>query len=268
MPSLGLGIPDVEVIWHHFEMPLNSTTPQIPRVTPCLVQMGPLQVILGHTCKVGCQLIQVQITTVTPLPVLQMERASVRVPCSRVRPVATLIQMGQMEPVPLLPEEITTVFRAFSKSRSFDSKAGFTLIELLVATAILVLLSTVVIVSFRSANRTSRDSKRKSDLQQVRGILETYRLENGTYPNSQNPNQVVSGATGLMLSLDLSSFTGSEFVDPQNTGTQVYRYVYRNLPGCTYELGVVMENESNLQSCSACYPSGSPPEGPYYCVSN
>ena len=165
------------------------------------------------------------------------------------------------------PMERTTVYKVFNKLSSIH-RSGFTLIELLVATALLILLSTVVIVSFRSANQTSRDSKRKSDLQQFRGVLETYRLETGTYPNSLNVNQVVSAQTGLVLSLGMSSFTSNEFVDPVNQGEHIYRYVYRNLPGCTYELGVVMENDSNLQSCSACYPSGSPPEGPYYCVSN
>lgn len=169
--------------------------------------------------------------------------------------------------VPLLQEELTTVFKVFSNSRS-RTTSGFTLIELLVATALLVLLSTVVIVSFRSANRTSRDSKRKADLQQARGILETYRLETGSYPNNLSPNQVVSGEIGLMLSLGMSAFTANEYVDPVNRDLQMYRYIYRNLPGCTYELGVVMENDNNAQSCEACYVSGSPPAGPYYCVSN
>lgn len=149
------------------------------------------------------------------------------------------------------------------------ARAGFTLIELLVATALLVLLSTVVIASFRSANRTSRDSKRKADLQQVRGIIENFRLENGIYPGAEDT--VYSSQTGVFLlneSLDLSGYAGNDFIDPTNDATFHYRYIYRNLPGCAYEIGGLMEGERNAQGCASCYPSGSPPVGNYYCIAN
>lgn len=63
-------------------------------------------------------------------------------------------------------------------------KKGFTLIELLVVIAIIGILITVGSVSYQRAVRLSRDSKRKTDLEQIRQALETYRSEVGTYPAS------------------------------------------------------------------------------------
>ncbi|MBP9669994.1 prepilin-type N-terminal cleavage/methylation domain-containing protein [Candidatus Woesebacteria bacterium] len=63
-------------------------------------------------------------------------------------------------------------------------KKGFTLIELLVVIAIIGILITVGSVSYQKAVRLSRDSKRKTDLEQIRQALETYRAENGSYPDS------------------------------------------------------------------------------------
>lgn len=59
---------------------------------------------------------------------------------------------------------------------------GFTLIELLVVIAIIGILITVGSVSYLRAIRLSRDSKRKTDLEQIRQALETYRAENRQYP--------------------------------------------------------------------------------------
>lgn len=63
-------------------------------------------------------------------------------------------------------------------------KKGFTLIELLVVSSIIAILASVGIVSYQKATQISRDAKRKTDLEQIRQALETYRSENGTYPYS------------------------------------------------------------------------------------
>lgn len=65
-------------------------------------------------------------------------------------------------------------------------KRGFTLIELLVVIAIIGILIAVGSVSYQRAVKLSRDSKRKTDLEQIRQALETYRSENGTYPASDS----------------------------------------------------------------------------------
>jgi len=61
---------------------------------------------------------------------------------------------------------------------------GFTMIELIVVIAILGLLSTVGLVSFRTAQIKGRDAQRKSDLAQVQKGLELYYNDHQSYPDS------------------------------------------------------------------------------------
>lgn len=71
------------------------------------------------------------------------------------------------------------------------TKKAFTLIELLVVIAIIAILITVGSVSYLRAVRLSRDSKRKTDLEQIRQALETYRSENGVYPTTAEGTAVL-----------------------------------------------------------------------------
>lgn len=63
-------------------------------------------------------------------------------------------------------------------------KLGFTLIELLVVIAIIGILIAVGTVSYTRSVQLSRDSRRKTDLEQIRQALETYRSENSVYPDA------------------------------------------------------------------------------------
>jgi len=60
--------------------------------------------------------------------------------------------------------------------------AGFTLIEILVAGTLIALLASIGIVSYTSVTKRSRDSKRKSDVEQLRTALEMYRADYSSYP--------------------------------------------------------------------------------------
>lgn len=66
----------------------------------------------------------------------------------------------------------------------FSKEKGFTLIEILVVATIIGLLSALAIANFSTANKSSRDAKRKADLEQVRTALEIYRSQVGYYPSS------------------------------------------------------------------------------------
>ena len=61
---------------------------------------------------------------------------------------------------------------------------AFTLIELLIAMAILGILATVGLVSFRTAQMRGRDAERKSDLKQISNALELYYSDYRRYPVS------------------------------------------------------------------------------------
>jgi len=61
------------------------------------------------------------------------------------------------------------------------NKKGFTLIELLIVVAIIGLLATIGMVSMTSARAKARDSKRLSDLSQIRSGMELVFNDEGTY---------------------------------------------------------------------------------------
>ncbi len=61
------------------------------------------------------------------------------------------------------------------------TKKGFTLIELLVVISIIGILIAVGSVSYQKSVKLGRDSRRQTDLEQIRQALETYRSEEGVY---------------------------------------------------------------------------------------
>ncbi len=134
---------------------------------------------------------------------------------------------------------------------------GFTMIELLVAAAILALLTTISVVSFRSANIKARDGKRKADISQVRSALELYRSStgNGQYPSGNFSTMVSTLSSGEYLSDPLPA-------DPTNTGT--YVYVYTQTSTTSYCLCANLENGGGNRSSSTCTGSS----GTYYCLNN
>lgn len=123
---------------------------------------------------------------------------------------------------------------------SDNQKSGFTLIELLVVIAIISILIAVGSISYTRAIQLSRDSRRKTDLEQIRQALETYRSENSTYP-----------ATGSLNILEPDYITNIPS-DPKE-GTGSYTYSYTRSSTTTYLICAELENYTS---------------DPTYCVSN
>ncbi|MCD8484273.1 prepilin-type N-terminal cleavage/methylation domain-containing protein [Candidatus Woesebacteria bacterium] len=150
------------------------------------------------------------------------------------------------------------------KISSKHSRLGFSFIELLVVTAIIGVLTSVVIISFRQANQNARDARRKTDLQELRGILENYRLENGTYPESENEQGGYEvSSDGTFLENLPAEYTSRSYTDPVNDAEHYYRYRLVEQPGCSYELSVFLES-GNGQTCSSCGYTNDE----YYCLTD
>ena len=122
--------------------------------------------------------------------------------------------------------------------------AGFTLIELLVVIVILSILMVISLGSFTSSQIKSRDSRRKSDLQNMTRALEVYYNDKGAYPIS-------SGNTGIG-----SQIWGSAFVDLDNPGQTLYMnvlpadpsefaYYYDSSDGTYFQFYAYLENEND-----------------------
>src|SRR5689334_22004949 len=80
------------------------------------------------------------------------------------------------------------------KSNSHKN-SGFTLIELLVVISIIAILVGLSIFGLQGARESSRDAKRKADLEQIRSGIEIYRADCNTYPvGSGNASSVLGSA--------------------------------------------------------------------------
>ncbi len=132
----------------------------------------------------------------------------------------------------------------------FKHRLGFSLIEVLVAATIIAVLAAIGATSYSSVNKRSRDTRRKSDLEQIRSSLEQYRTDKGYYP-SQGAGTWVQAST-------LSDLTSGGYIsaipsDPKST-TQSYWYQVTNPSGTPtlyygYCLTAWVEQGSNNDSC-------------------
>lgn len=126
------------------------------------------------------------------------------------------------------------------------TKKGFTLLELLVVIAIIGLLSTLAVIALGSAREKARDSKRLTDIRDVRSGLELYYLENNAYPVS---DVVVQLGTGGFACLNADGFNQPNCSDPFLTQIPLdpngaaYQYVSND--GTTYSIQATLEGEIN-----------------------
>jgi prepilin-type N-terminal cleavage/methylation domain-containing protein len=85
------------------------------------------------------------------------------------------------------------VGRTETKGLSKNAKKfGFTLIELLVVVAVIGMLVSVIIISLTNARRKSRDTKRLTDMNEIKGGMDLYFLHGSGYPD---PGLWVTGST-------------------------------------------------------------------------
>ncbi len=122
-------------------------------------------------------------------------------------------------------------------------KKGFTLIEILVVATIIGLLAGVGAVSFASISKSSRDARRKVDLENIRAAIEQYRSSNGSYPAT--------------LSLLTGDANGTVYMSkvPQDPIPSKYSYSY-SATASDYTVGSYVEGSSSSTcsiplSCSA-----------------
>lgn len=126
----------------------------------------------------------------------------------------------------------------FSNNRFTSSKkAGFTMIELLVVSTIIIVLSAIGLVSYRKAMQSSRNAKRKADLETVRQALVLSKADKGYYPSS---SVYLTVTNNLVTDGYLSSPAPSE----SKTGHTTYSYAPDGTCGagaCGFTLTATLE---------------------------
>jgi prepilin-type N-terminal cleavage/methylation domain-containing protein len=97
---------------------------------------------------------------------------------------------------------------------------GFSLLELLVVISIIGILISIGTVAFTSAQKTSRDSRRRGDIKAMQDAFEQYNADKGSYEACSTMASYDSGS-GALMPAGLPT-------DPRNTGA----YVYNTSTGC------------------------------------
>lgn len=120
---------------------------------------------------------------------------------------------------------------------------GFTLIELLVVISIIGILVALSIFGLEGARRSSRDGKRKTDLELVRSGLEIYKSDCNTYPVSNSTGIYNALGTSLAGDGSTSSCSTSNLYISQVPNDPTYptdAYLYYS-DGVSYELCAALE---------------------------
>lgn len=104
-------------------------------------------------------------------------------------------------------------------------KKGFTLIEMLVVISIIGILASLTLVSYTGAQKQTRDTERRSDLNQYRNSLENYAAaNNGLYPLLATAGTVSSICPNPLN----TNFIASCPDDPLSAATPARHYYYQS----------------------------------------
>ncbi len=136
-----------------------------------------------------------------------------------------------------------------------DQHGIATILELTLVVAILIILTSVVMLYIRPIrqHKRSRDVVRVADMTTLSRAIEEYRLDKTSYPDNTNtlrtsdtlpqgnlgPN--VNASDGWIDS-DFKGYLTKLPIDPLNTGSNVYRYIAY---GTNYEINAVLEYDSD-----------------------
>lgn len=141
---------------------------------------------------------------------------------------------------------------------------GFTLLELLVVISIIGIIMAIGSVSFSTAQKKGRDSRRQGDMKAIQKSLEQYYALDNAYPDS-----VTSGGNIVYLTNTLMNVVP---YDPKNSGDYVYTYMAVPVTFSGYCMCAFLDNDgsgnaSTVGASGVCaWATGATAD--YFCVSN
>ncbi len=135
------------------------------------------------------------------------------------------------------------------KMSNLHVQRGFTLIELIIVTAILGILTAIVIASLDPPAQYAKtqDGRRKSDLSQIQRALESYYQDHNYYPDSTANYQISGAAWG---SSGLAPYMTKVPIDANPTKTYAYKSSGHN--GQSYWIYVSLDRGGkDPQACNS-----------------
>lgn len=143
-------------------------------------------------------------------------------------------------------------------------KKGFTLIELLVVVAIIGVLTAVLLVNLVGIRERGADTKKKSDLNQLRTSLRLYYNDFQAYPAATGNTIVACGGAACSEGDEMNDNAGTVYMRevPEYTDYNVFNN------SNSFYVGVVLDNLSDpdiATSVSKCGVTGATPGAFYVC---
>lgn len=146
-------------------------------------------------------------------------------------------------------------FRNLVERGGQDSKAlrGFTLIELLVVMAIIAVLAGMSLFALQGSRESSRDARRKADLETIRSGVELYRADCGNYPNSGGADFITTfGTDGLQGGEGGCPAGNTNIYISENPSDPVAgRNYYYVSDGLTYTICAGLESDTDADNTCA-----------------
>lgn len=132
---------------------------------------------------------------------------------------------------------------------------GFTLVELLVVISIIGVLMAISIFGLAGVRESSRDARRKSDLELIRSGLEIYKSDCNYYPTGSMLTSPLVGDDSTTSCSSTNVYIQEVPEDPTFPGRD---YLYSSSTGYTYELCASLEsNDQTTETCGGSSNCGS-----------
>lgn len=123
-------------------------------------------------------------------------------------------------------------------------QTGFTIVELLIVIVIIGILAAITIVAYNGIQSRGNDSRRDSDIKQIKNALEMYKIDNDAYP-------IACGADGSGCTIsNLATTLTPKYIAnvPQDPKSPSVLYSYVRGSASSYGILIYYESKATCKT--------------------